>query len=108
MIRIALIAAVAAFAASSASASEVRVSLVGKSAEQINADILDAARTVCAKDVADETMILGAYGRCVKATMQVTKQNSPPATRALFLCPRQPAGFAPVAARPYMTRTGFP
>ena len=74
MIRTALIAAVVAFA-SSASASEVRVSLVGKSAEQINADILDAARTVCAKDVIGETMILGAYGRCVKATVQVTQQK---------------------------------
>lgn len=75
MIRIALIAAVAAFAASSASASEVRVSLVGKSADQINADILRAARTVCAKDVAGETVILGAYGRCVRETVQVTQQK---------------------------------
>ena len=75
MIRIALIAAVAAFAASSASASEVRVSLVGKSADQINADILHAARTVCAKDVAGESIILGAYGRCVRDTVQVTQQK---------------------------------
>ena len=75
MIRTALLAAVALFAASSASATEVRVSLVGKTAEQINADILDAARTVCAKDVVGETMILGAYGRCVKATVQVTQQK---------------------------------
>ncbi|CAN5763686.1 hypothetical protein BH11PSE1_BH11PSE1_10870 [soil metagenome] len=75
MIRIALIAAVAAFAASSASATEVRVSLVGKSAEQISADILDAARTVCARDVVGESMILGAYGRCVRATVQVTQQK---------------------------------
>ena len=75
MIRIALIAAVAAVAASSASATEVRVSLVGKSAEQINADILDAARTVCARDVVGETMILDAYGRCVRDTVQVTQQK---------------------------------
>lgn len=75
MIRIAFIAAVAAFAASSASASEVRVSLVGKSADQINADILHAARTVCAKDVAGESIILGAYGRCVRETVQVTQQK---------------------------------
>ena len=75
MIRIALIAAFAAFAASSASASEVRVSLVGKSADQINADILHAARTVCAKDVAGESIILGAYGRCVRDTVQVTQQK---------------------------------
>jgi hypothetical protein len=75
MIRIALIAAVAAFAASSASASEVRVSLVGKSADQINADILHAARTVCAKDVVGESIILGAYGRCVRETVQVTQQK---------------------------------
>ncbi|WP_340646801.1 hypothetical protein [Phenylobacterium sp.] len=75
MIRIALLAAVAAFAASSASASEVRVSLVGKSAEQINADILGAARAVCAKDTAGEVLVLGAYGRCVRDTVQVTQQK---------------------------------
>lgn len=75
MIRIAVIAAAAALVASSASATEVRVSLTGKSADQINADIVDAARTVCLKDTAGDTMILGAYSRCVRDTLKVTREK---------------------------------
>ena len=44
----------------------IRVSLVGKSSAQIHADIVSAAKKVCAKAVTGESLILDAYGRCMK------------------------------------------
>lgn len=73
MIRFVTLAAVAAFVAAPASAHEVRVSLAGKSASQIDAELNQAARTVCMRSTAQETLIQNAYGRCVKATLKVAQ-----------------------------------
>ncbi len=74
MIRFVTVAAVAAFAfAGSASAHEVRVSLPGKTAAQIDAEISQAARSVCMRETAFETLVQNAYGRCVKATVKVAQ-----------------------------------
>ena len=70
MIRFVAIAAVAAFAASSANASEIRLSLTGKSAEQIQSEILSASRTVCQRELPSSPLFTGAYGRCVRDTQK--------------------------------------
>jgi hypothetical protein len=77
MIRFVALAAVVAFAATSANASEVRVSLVGKSADQIQADLLTASRTVCQRDVPTSPLIVGSYGRCVRETFKAAKAQLP-------------------------------
>jgi uncharacterized low-complexity protein len=69
MIRFVTLAAVAAFAfAAPASAAEVRVSLTGKSSAQIEAEIVQAARSVCLRETAFETLVQD--GRCVRATVK--------------------------------------
>lgn len=74
MIRFVTLAAVAAFAvAAPASAAEVRVSLTGKSAAQIDAEITKAARSVCLRETAFESLIQDAYGRCVRATVKTAQ-----------------------------------
>ncbi|MDP3855833.1 hypothetical protein [Phenylobacterium sp.] len=74
MIRIAVLTAAAAIAfAAPAAAAEVRVSLVGKTAAQIDADLNRAARTVCMRETFGETLITDAYGRCVRATLKVAQ-----------------------------------
>lgn len=77
MIRIATLAAVVAFAATSANASEIRVSLTGKSQEQIRADLLSASRTVCMRDVPSSPLIVGSYGRCVRDTYKAAEAQLP-------------------------------
>ena len=72
MIRIVTLAAVAALAAFPAAA-EVRVSLNGKSAAQLDAELARAARTVCMRDTSGETLVVHAYGRCVMDTLQVAQ-----------------------------------
>jgi UrcA family protein len=78
MIRFVTLAAVAAFAvaapaAAAPSVSQVRVSLAGKSAAQLDAEIAQAARSVCLRETAFETLIPDAYGRCVKATLKTAQ-----------------------------------
>jgi hypothetical protein len=77
MIRIVTLAAVAAFAATSANASEIRVSLVGKSQDQIHADLLSASRTVCTREMPTSPLIVGAYGRCVRETLKAAEAQLP-------------------------------
>jgi hypothetical protein len=77
MIRFVALAAVVAFAASSANASEIRVSLVGKSADQIQADLMSASRQVCNRDIPSTTLVVGAYGRCVRDTFKAAQARLP-------------------------------
>lgn len=73
MVRFIALAAVAAAAISApASAAEIRVSLVGKSDAQIQADVRDAARTVCRRAVQDESFKVEAFRRCLTSTVKVT------------------------------------
>jgi hypothetical protein len=76
MIKLMTLAAVAAIAvAAPASASEIRVSLTGKSAEQINTEIRVAAHTVCMRDTASDPLFHSAYGSCVRATLKAAKDK---------------------------------
>jgi len=74
MIRfVAFVAAVTFAAAPVANASQVRVSLVGKTHEQIQAELKIAAHTVCAKDTSAMPLMAGAYGECVRATLRAAQ-----------------------------------
>jgi len=68
MVRFVALAALAAAIAGPASAQEIRVSLVSKTPEQIQADIHAAARSVCLRATSTESFRIQAYGRCVKDT----------------------------------------
>jgi len=72
MLRTLILTASAALAlASTAQAGDrIHVPLAGKTAEQIHADILSAARTVCRRATASETLMLDAYSRCTSATLK--------------------------------------
>ncbi|MBA4793580.1 hypothetical protein [Phenylobacterium sp.] len=77
---IARIAALALVAAASVSAPAfaaegVKVSLSGKSAEQVHAEIVGAARTVCLRETTHETFRQSAQARCVKSTVEATLQK---------------------------------
>lgn len=71
MIKLMTLAALATLALAPVAHAEegVRVSLVGKSTAQIHADIVAAAKKVCAKAVVSETLFLDAYGRCMKGSV---------------------------------------
>jgi len=73
MIKLVTLAALAAFAAVPANATEIHVSLVGKSAEQVDTDIAAAARTVCRHDLAASPAYLAAYASCVRGARQAAK-----------------------------------
>lgn len=74
--RIAVLAAVAAVSLSApALAQGVKVSLAGKSAEQVYADIVSAARTVCLRETASETFRSSAQARCVKSTVEAALEK---------------------------------
>lgn len=73
MIKIATIAAVASIAAmviaAPASASEIRVSVAGKSVAQLDVELSNAARTVCKRDVAGSLSYNSEYKSCFKASL---------------------------------------
>jgi hypothetical protein len=72
MLRTTTLAVLATLAlASAANAAEsIRVPVAGKSAQQIHSDIVAAARTVCHRATATETLMLDAYSRCTSATVK--------------------------------------
>ena len=71
MMKLMTLAALASLALAPVAHAEdsVRVSLAGKSTAQIHADIVAAAKKVCAKAVVSETLLLDAYGRCMKGSV---------------------------------------
>lgn len=74
--RIVTLAAVAALSISApAFADGIKVSLVGKSAQQVHADIVSAARTVCLRETTSETFRSSAQARCVKSTVEATLEK---------------------------------
>ena len=74
--RIAALALVAAASVSAPAFAEgVKVSLSGKSAEQVHAAIVGAARTVCLRETTHETFRQSAQARCVKSTVEATLQK---------------------------------
>lgn len=73
MIRILALTAVAAFAVTApAQAGSIRVPLAGKTQAQVEADVAKAARTVCFRETRNETLVVDAYSRCVKATTKAS------------------------------------
>ena len=85
MIRtIALAVSALAVTVAPVSASELRVKVSGKSAEQVRADIVKAASAVCWADVRGEAMAGYMYPACVRASVNdaVAKINNPQLTAA--------------------------
>jgi len=66
MIRILTVAAVAALIAAPASAQTARVSLVGKSNEQVQVEITKAAKKVCTQAVIGASFPREMYASCFK------------------------------------------
>lgn len=86
MMKLMTLAALATLALAPAANAQdsVRVSLVGKSSAQIHADIVSAAKKVCTRAVTGETLILDAYGRCMKSSVSsALEQLSDPAVAQL-------------------------
>ena len=80
MIRILTIAAAAAMlVAAPASAQSVRVSVAGKSTEQLHADIAKAAKKVCSLATVGASFPREMYASCFKHAVEdaVTKANDP-------------------------------
>ena len=63
------VSAIALTVAAPASAAEQRVKISGRSAEQVRADIVKAASTVCWQDVRGEAMAGYMYPACVRASV---------------------------------------
>ncbi|ALL12337.1 hypothetical protein [Caulobacter henricii] len=76
------VSAIALTVAAPVSAAELRVKVSGKSAEQVRADIVKAASTVCWQEVRGEAMAGYLYPACIRASVSdaVTKINSPALT----------------------------
>jgi hypothetical protein len=66
MIRILTVAAVAALIAAPASAQTARVSLVGKSNEQVQVEITKAAKKVCTQAIVGASFPREMYASCFK------------------------------------------
>ncbi len=74
LVTLAAAAAVLAIAAP-ASASEIRVSVAGKSAAQLNAEIDAAARTVCKRDASSSVAFATAFKSCYRASLADAKSQ---------------------------------
>jgi len=84
MIRILTVAAVAALIAAPASAQSMRVAVAGKSSEQVQKDIVKAAKTVCARATVGASFPREMMASCMKATVEhAVAQSGDPALAAL-------------------------
>ena len=70
MNRLTTLAAAAALLATPAAAQDIRVSLVGKSPEQIHADIARAASELCWKQHRRDDLRMYVYPVCVRASVK--------------------------------------
>lgn len=61
--------------AAPASASEVRVSVAGKSAAQLNAEIDAAVRTVCKREASGSVTLTYTYRTCYRASLADAKSQ---------------------------------
>jgi len=77
MNRIAILAAVAAFAAAPAFAQSVRVSTVGKSPEQIRAEVYKAAQSLCALEIVGASFPVDEMRACIASTVRTTIAQAP-------------------------------
>ncbi|HEX2558581.1 hypothetical protein [Phenylobacterium sp.] len=67
---IAAAALAATFVTAPAFAQEIRIPVAGKSQEQLQTEVTYAARSVCVKEVQDESFRLYAFSRCMKETLE--------------------------------------
>ena len=76
------VSAIALTIAAPVSAAELRVKISGKSAEQVRAEIVKAASTVCWQDVRGEALSGYLYPACIRASVSdaIAKINSPALT----------------------------
>jgi hypothetical protein len=72
MIRIVTLAAATALIALPVSAQSVRVSTVGKSPEQVRAEVFKVARGLCAREVVGASFPVDQLRACVDGTMRAT------------------------------------
>ncbi|HEY8614631.1 hypothetical protein [Phenylobacterium sp.] len=73
MIRILTLAAAAALSiAAPASAKSIRISTVGKSAEQVQAEVTKAARSLCVRETIGASFPVDLQRACVKSTVSKT------------------------------------
>ena len=70
MIRILTVAAVAALVAAPASAQSIRVATAGKSAQQLHADIVKAAKTVCNRATVGASFPREMMQTCMKVSVE--------------------------------------
>ena len=83
MRHIAILAAAAAFIAAPASAATVNVSTTGKSAQQIQADVRQAAAELCRSETRHDTLAYYTKGACVRAaTRDALRTVAPTMTTA--------------------------
>jgi len=89
MIRIVTVAAVAALVAAPANAQTLRVATTGKSAQQLQTEIVKAAKSVCARASMGASFPREMMAACMKASIaHAVAQSGDPALAAL------PAQFA--------------
>lgn len=77
MIRIAKFAAIAAVlaAATPAAAESITVSTHGKTAAQVNAEVAQAARTVCRREMWQSVSGLSGYSQCIALTIAEARNS---------------------------------
>lgn len=84
MIRIITVAAAAALIAAPASAQSLRVPTTGKSAEQLHAEIVKAAKAVCARATMGASFPREMKASCIKASVaHAVAQTGNPALAAM-------------------------
>lgn len=73
------VSAIALTIAAPVSAAELRVKIAGKSAEQVRADVVKAASTVCWEDLRGQAMASYLYPSCIRASVSdaYAKINAP-------------------------------
>ncbi|OYW26870.1 MAG: hypothetical protein B7Z44_14300 [Caulobacter sp. 12-67-6] len=73
------VSAIALTVAAPVSAAELRVKVAGKSAEQVRAEVVKAASTVCWADLRGEAMAGYLYPACIRASVNdaYAKINAP-------------------------------
>jgi hypothetical protein len=76
MNRIVILAAAAALIALPASAQSIRISTVGKSPEQVRAEVYAAATKLCAREVVSATFPADEMRACVAGTVRATLAQS--------------------------------
>jgi hypothetical protein len=83
MIRLLTIAAAVAFIAAPASAQTMRIAVAGKSVEQLQADIAQAAKRVCSRATIGASFPREMYASCYKhAIADAVAQSNDPALAA--------------------------